>query len=209
MNLLPAASRAETPLGFLIERVRERGASRDGEARPAAILWTDPGGEWSHVLDLLRQRLPELFVLDDEYQPKLRTGPAIWLRCAVDGALDGLEGPGPRIPVLYLPRVGRQDLRAGEDCPDRLKPLVELLHRGVAWHHPNGRDWTVSAFLGSPEGMDLKLASDRRTAASLREALGEVALTKLTQLRNRRLEADDFDRGRRLQGARGLMAPPG
>ena len=194
MNLLPAASRAETPLGFLIERVRERGASRDGEARPAAILWTDPGGEWSHVLDLLRQRLPELFVLDDEYQPRLRTGPAIWLRCAVDGALDDLEGPSPRIPVLYLPRVGRQDLRAGEDCPDRLKPLVELLHRGVAWHHPNGRDWTVSAFLGSPEGMGLELASDRRTAASLREALGEVALTKLTQLRNRRLEADDFDR---------------
>ena len=194
MNLLPAASRAETPLGFLIERVRERGASRDGEERPAAILWTDPGGEWSHVLDLLRQRLPELFVLDDEYQPRLRTGPAIWLRCAVDGALDGLEGPGPRIPVLYLPGVGRQDLRAGEDCPDRLKPLVELLHRGVAWHHPNGRDWTVSAFLGSPEGMGLELASDRRTAASLREALGEVALTKLTQLRNRRLEADDFDR---------------
>ena len=194
MNLLPAASRAKTPLGFLIERVRERGASRDGEERPAAILWTDPGGEWSRVLDLLRQRLPELFVLDDEYQPKLRTGPAIWLRCVLDGALDGLEGSGPWIPILYLPGVGRQDLRAGEDCPDRLKPLVELLHRGVAWHHPNGRDWTVTAFIGSPEGMDLELASDRQTAASLREALGEVALTKLPQLRNRRLEADDFDR---------------
>ena len=193
MNLLPAASRAKTPLAFLIARLRERGATRDGEERPAAILWTDRGGEWSRILDPLLDRLPELLVLGDQYQPP-RTGPAIWLRCMVDRVLDGALSSAPWIPILYLPGVGRQDLRAGEDCPDRLKPIVELLHRGVAWHHPNGRDWTATAFLGSPEGVGLELASDGRTAASLREALGEVALTKLTQFRGRRLEADDFDR---------------
>lgn len=194
MNILPAVSRAETPLAFLVEQVRARGAVRDGEARPAAILWTDPGGDWSGILDLLRDRLPELIALGDEYEPQSRTGPAIWLRCVVDGALDDAPDPAPRIPILYLPGVARQDLRAGDDCPDRVKPLVELLHRGVAWHHQNGRDWTASALLGSPEGMGLEVASDRQTAASLRAALGEVALTRLTLLRGRRLEADDFDR---------------
>ncbi len=194
MNLLPATTRAETPLAYLVERVRARGAVRDGEERPAAILWTDPGGDWSGILNLLRDRLPELLVLGDEYEPQSRTGPAIWLRCVVDGALDDAPDLVHRIPILYLPGVARQDLRAGDDCPDRVKPLVELLHRGVAWHHQNGRDWTASALLGSPEGMGLELANDRQTAASLHAALGEVALTKLPLLRGRRLEADDFDR---------------
>ena len=194
MSFLAATSRTETPLGFLIARLRERGAARDGEERPAAILWTDPASDWSGILDLLRDRLPELLVFDDSrYDPDARTGPAIWLRCAVDGTL-GDGQTAERIPILYLPGVARQDLRAGEDCPDRLKPLVELLHRGVAWHHQNGRDWTAAAFLGSPEGLGLEVASDRQTAASLRASLREVALCKLTLLRGRRLEGDDFDR---------------
>lgn len=196
MNLVPASQRAETPIVCLVERVRARGAVPDGEARPAAILWTDPGRDWSGILDLLRDRLPELLVLDDDdrYDPGARRGPAIWLRCVVDGTLGDERRGDPRIPILYLPGVARQDLRAGDDCPDRLKPLVELLHRGVAWHHQNGRDWTAGAFLGSSEGLGLELASDRKTAAALRTAMGEVALTKLTLLRGRRLEADDFDR---------------
>ena len=195
MNLLPAALRVETPLALLIQRLRERGAARDGEEQPAAILWTDPGGEWAGIVGLLQDRLPELFVLgDDEYAPEARTGPAIWLRCVVEGVLDDVRVPESRTPILYLRGVGRQDLRAGEDCADRLKPLVELLHRGAAWRHPNGRDWTAAAFLGSMDGMGLEVAPDQRTAKALREALPEVALTRLTQLRGRRLEADDFDR---------------
>lgn len=194
MNLLPAKQRAETPLAYLVERIRTRAGMRDGEARPAAILWTDPGNEWRGILDLLQEQMSELFVLGADYEPEKRRGPAIWLRCVVDGPMRNGDPDGFPAPILYLPGVARQRLRAGEDCPDRIKPLVDLLHRGVAWHHPNGRDWTPVALFGSREGMALSIASDASTARALREALSEVVLTAVAQLRGRRLEADDFER---------------
>jgi hypothetical protein len=54
-----------------------------------------------------------------EYRPEQRRGPAIWLRCAIAGVLDGVDLPGRRVvPILYLPGVSRQDLRAVSDCPE-------------------------------------------------------------------------------------------
>ena len=179
-----------TLLDRLVESLRARGGALDGEAAPAAILWTDPEREWERVVALARKRLPELLVLGP-YRPGARTGPAIWLRCVVDG---GGDCECDRAPILYLPGVGRQDLRAGEDCREELKPLVELLHRGTAWRHPNGKDWTAAGFVGSSRGAGLKLAEDRGSARALRQALPEVALTPLARLRGRRLEADDFER---------------
>ena len=43
------------------------------------------------------------------------------------------------LPVIYLPGVSRQDLRAVETCPDHLKPIVELQYRGVIWSQINAR----------------------------------------------------------------------
>ena len=51
--------------------------------RPCAILWTDQEAQWQPIIPLLRQLLPHLLTLG-EYQPDQRTGPAIWLRSAVD-----------------------------------------------------------------------------------------------------------------------------
>jgi hypothetical protein len=48
-----------------------------------------------------------------------------------------------------MPHVSRQTLRAVEECPDALKPLVELQYRGVVWTQKNGKDWTLEAFLVS------------------------------------------------------------
>ena len=172
--------------------LRARGAPHDGEAPPAAILWTDPKRDWAPLLAMLRERLPELRVLG-EYDPEARVGPAIWLRCEVDGA----PGPEPEFPpILYLPGVSQEELRAGEDGPDSLKPLVELLHRGVSWRHPNARDWTAAGFLGSAKGkgVGLDLADDARTTESLRKALPEMARIPLARFEGRRLEAHDFDR---------------
>ena len=182
-----------TVLDRLIEQLRAQDAPLDGQTRPAAILWTDPKRQWLPLLDVLLPRVPECVVLGD-YDAARRTGPAVWVRCVVDGALDEPRPPEDRPPIVYLPGVARQDLRAGEECPDGLKPLVELLFRGALWRQPNGSDWTVNAFLTSRRTLDLDVAGDRATSEALSRALAEVALTPVAQLEGRRLEADDFDR---------------
>ena len=183
----------DTVLDRLIEQLRAGVAPLDGQARPAAILWTDPKREWAPLVDPLLQRVEEYVALGD-YAPARRTGPAVWVRCVVDGALDEPALPDDRAPIIYLPGVARQDLRAGEECPDGLKPLVELLFRGALWRQPNGSDWTVNAFLTSRKTLGLDVAGDRATSEALLRALAEVALTPVAQLQGRRLEAEDFDR---------------
>ena len=182
-----------TVLDRLVAGLRAKAAPLDGEVRPVAVLWTDPREEWRPLVDVLLQTVEECVVLGD-YAPARRTGPAVWLRCVVDGALDEPALPGDRPPIVYLPGVARQDLRAGGECPDGLKPLVELLFRGALWRQPNGGDWTVNAFLTSRKTLGLDVAGDRATADALLRALPEVALAPVAQLAERRLEADDFDR---------------
>jgi len=143
--------------------------------------------------------MPELLTLGD-YDSATRTGPAIWLRCAIEpeirkASLPDLVWPADAVPVIYLPEVSRQVLRAGEDCPSLLQPLVELQYRGVVWGSKSGRDWTIRAFLTSSETrVGLDVAEDRQTAQSLRVALSVLATTPLARLRGKRLEATDFDR---------------
>ena len=178
-----------TIMDKLITEIRSLSATPDGMVEPAAILWTDPQRQWWSLHPLLLEQLPELIMLG-EYAPEKRTGPAIWIRCVVDRSIDiGL--PADRIPIIYLPGVSRQELRAGEDSRQELWPLVELMYRGTMWLQRNGYDWTVTAFLTSH---DLDVARDRLTLAALNRALPEVVVTPLVQLQGRRLEADDFDR---------------
>ena len=119
----------QTVLDRLVASIRAKGTPLDGQERPAAILWTDPKREWVPLIELFLQRVGEFLVLGD-YQPERRTGPAVWVRCVVDGAVDEPDLPADRPPIVYLPEVARQQLRAGTECPDRLKPMVELLFRG-------------------------------------------------------------------------------
>jgi hypothetical protein len=170
----------------------------EGVAAPAALLWTDADGQWLPLLSQLRAVFPELFTLaydkSQPYDPSLRIGPAIWLRCVVDGALSDVHIPQGKIPILYLPRVNRQELRAAGDCPARLQPLVELQFRGRVWHQANGRDWTVQAFLVAEDGLGLEIAQDRRTEEAMLRVLDSLVEVDLDSLRGRRLDADDFDK---------------
>ena len=162
--------------------------------RSAAILWTDHDSQWQPIIPQLRRLMPQLLTLG-EYEPDRRTGPAIWLRSVVDYALEQHKIPDGKIPVIYLSGVGRQELRAVQECPDPLKPLVELQYRGVCWIQKNGKDWSVEAFLVAEEGgLGLDVARDAVTHRAMLGALAELATTLVERLRGRRLEAVDFDK---------------
>ena len=162
---------------------------------PAAVLWTDRDSRWRPILPRLRALMPQLLVLG-EYDPEERTGPAIWLRCVIDRALEAPGFPPDTTPIVYLPGAGRQELGVADACPDLLKPLVELQYRGACWTQRNGRDWTVEAFLTSRDGggLGLDLARDAATRQSMQRALTALAAISVQALRGRRLEAEDFDR---------------
>jgi hypothetical protein len=183
---------ARTLLEALIQKLHGCNVHSDAEEAPVAILWTDPRSEWKPLIPLLRQQLPELLCLGD-YDPKHQQGPALWLRCIVDRSLPTTEAAVDQIPVIYLPGVSRQELRAGEGCPWALEPLIELMFRGSLWLQRNGRDWTLAAFLSSADALNLDLAGDQATKAALSRALTELATVQLDQLRGKRLEAEDFD----------------
>jgi hypothetical protein len=166
---------------------------------PAAVLWTDADGQWRPVVEQLRPLMPELLTLGD-YDAATRTGPAIWLRCVIEPAVRAekfpeLSWPVGTVPVIYMPGVSRQTLRAVEECPDLLKPLVELQYRGTVWMQKNGKDWTILAFLVSDDGgLGLNVAEDKLTLQAMQGALSQLAVTPVTRLNTKRLEAEDFDR---------------
>ncbi|MCZ2076047.1 MAG: BREX-1 system phosphatase PglZ type B [Bryobacterales bacterium] len=180
----------------LIERLtasfRAATLAPEGQVPPAAILWTDADGLWLPLLPALRAVCHWVYSFG-KYHPETKTGPAIWLKCIVDRTLPEAP-PAGETPILYLPHVRRQDLRAAGECPPHLQPLVELQYRGRVWHQSNGHDWTVRAFLVSDEGMGLDIAADRRTEEAMLRALPLLAEIDLSPLRGRRLDADDFDK---------------
>ena len=157
---------------------------------PAAILWADPESRWQQAVAQLQRSMPQLLSLGD-YEPEDRSGPAIWLRCAVDGTAQPPDG----IPVLYLPGVGRQDIASADSCPEPLKPLVELQYRGVCWTQKNGKEWTVEAYLTSADGgLGLDVARDAATRQAMHGALRELANTTLGELEGRHIDAEFFNR---------------
>ena len=165
----------------------------DGFAPPAALLWTDANGQWKPLLPALQKALPQLYRLGP-YEPAERQGPVIWLKCIVDRSLSDAAPDQGTVPILYLPELSRQDLRAAGDCDPMMQPLAELQYRGEVWHQRNGRDWTVEAFLVSEDGLDLDVARDTETREAMLRALTLLAEEPITGLRGKRLEAEDFER---------------
>ena len=162
--------------------------------RPYAVLWTDHDSQWKPVVAQLRLLLPQLLTFGD-YEAEHRSGPGIWLRSVVDCALPEFALPEGKTPIVYLPGISRQELRAVQECPDSLKPLVELQYRGVCWTQKNGRDWTVEAFLVSEEGgLNLDVARDATTRRAMLGALTELATTSIDRLKGKHLEAEDFNK---------------
>jgi hypothetical protein len=160
---------------------------------PAVILWPDKERQWEPLILELRQVLPQFLILGP-YDTAARTGPAIWLKCMIARTLPEADWPAEAVPILYLPGVSRQELRAVETCPKFLQPLAELQYRGVFFSQANAKDWTILAFLKSIEsGLGLDVAQDDKTREAMARALTALAYTPVPHLKGRRLEAADFD----------------
>lgn len=179
---------------LLIEAVRSAATyNPEVQVAPCCILWPDQEHQWKDALPRLQAQIPELLVLGD-YDPGSRTGPAIWLRCVIEGKVPGMELPPAAVPVLYLPGVGRQDLRMIEELPDGLKPLAELQYRGVYWSQVNAKDWTVLAFLISDQGgLSLDLDRDQKTREAMLLALAPLLDENIGLLQGKRLDQDYFN----------------
>jgi hypothetical protein len=167
------------------------------QVAPCAVLWADPERLWEEVMPQLQVLVPELYVLG-EYAPEKRIGPALWLRCIEARSVDGAPPLGTT-PVLYLPGISREKLRAAEDCPPELAALVELQYRGVMWLNGNAMEWTPYSFLVSKQGgLDLDVAKDQAALDALAGALPTLMDSPVSQLRGRRLDAEFFN---------GMVAP--
>ena len=110
--------------------------------RPVALLWPDEMAQWQPVVERLAERLP--IVTLGEYDPDRRRGPAYWLRCVIAGTIDaGLPGG---VPIVYLPRIARSQLRAVDSCPPDLAPIAELQYRSVEFTQPKEQARMVCAW---------------------------------------------------------------
>ncbi len=188
-------SEAPTLLEAVQESLSQAARYNPGEmVRPAAILWTDADRQWQPLVDQLTNIHPGLLTYG-EYEPEQKVGPAIWLRCVIERTLPDVKLPDDEIPVIYMPGVNRQLLRAVEECPSELQPLIELQYRGVVWTQKNGKDWTLEAFLVSEDGgLGLDVSRDGRTRQAALGALSHLAVTPVTRFAGKHLEAEDFDK---------------
>lgn len=167
--------------------------NKDIHVAPACILWPDRDRQWEAIIPTLQSALPELFVLGD-YAPEARKGPAIWLRCVIAGKIAEVTLPAGVPPILYLPGVSRQDLRAIESCQEFLKPLAELQYRGAIWSQVNAKDWTLLAFLKSDQGgLGLDVAQDNDAKNAMQLALHILIDEDVSILQGKRLDKDYFN----------------
>lgn len=156
--------------------------NKGDQTPPAAVLWTDKDRQWEPLLPRLRAEVPLLTL--GPYDPSARTGPAIWLRCMIARTLPEADWPQGATPILYLPGVSRQDLRAVAECPQALRPLAELQYRGTLFTQKNARDWTIEAFLRSADGgLQIEVSTDAATREALPRTLLRLADEPLTALR--------------------------
>jgi hypothetical protein len=165
----------------------------DVQAPPQCILWPDGDRQWEPAVARLRAEMPEIFTLGD-YDVEAKRGPAIWLRCVIASKLPGIDLPSGLPPILYLPGISRQDLRAVESCPDTLKPIAELQYSGVLWSQVNAKDWTILAFLKSDQGgLGLDVAQDNESRHAMQLALYRLLDEDVELLRGKRLDKDYFN----------------
>lgn len=165
----------------------------EAESRPQCILWTDKDKQWVSTMAKLRIEMPELLIFG-EYDPENFTGPAIWIRVAIEGLIESYRVPYGRVPIIYLPGISRQDLRAVEHCQDLYKPIAELQYRGVIWSQVNSRDWTIYAYLKTRKGgLGLNIPQDDLTINAMERSIIRFLDEDINAIKEEYLDKDFFN----------------
>lgn len=158
---------------------------KDDAVQPVAILWPDEKREWERLVPRLRMMLPQ-FLVFGPYDKANRTGPAIWIRCVLAGKIPEVSVPSGYVPIIYLPGVSRATMRTPEECPQELKPILELQYRGAYWSQFNGKDWTIAAFLQTNHGgLQLKVPKDTATVTSVRRSVEKLVDVPVEELQKK------------------------
>lgn len=181
---------SDTVLDRIVAAVRAaQGYNPNAHVAPVALLWPDEGKQWQPVVERLGGHVP--LVTLGAYDPAARRGPGYWIRCVVAGMVDAGLPDGP--PVVYLPGVSRNALRAIDACPAELAAIAELQYRSQWFSHPNNRDWSVRALLAHSErGLGLHVADDTETGVALLLALDRLLDERVDRLAKQVLAADYF-----------------
>jgi hypothetical protein len=98
-------------------------------------------------------------------------------------------------PVVYLPGVARNDLRAVESCPPELAPIAELQYRSEEFTQPKSRrEWSLRGLLTHGErGLGLTVADGAETAAALALALEQLLDERVDRLSKQVLDTEFFN----------------
>jgi len=181
-------------IDHLLKSLRDAAVyNKEVQVAPACILWPDCDCQWKAVIPRLQNEMPELLVLGN-YMPEQRTGPAIWLRCVIAGKIDQVPISESQPPIIYLPGISRQDIRAVENCAEHLKPLAELQYSGTIWSQVNTKDWTILAYLKSDQGgLGLDVAQDNKTKNAMQLSLYRLLEEDISMIKGKHLDKDYFN----------------
>ena len=162
--------------------------NQNAKVAPVCLLWPDGERGFASGFEILRQNDARFYELG-AWDEAARRGPAVWLRWKLDSG--EMSGPAGEIPIWYLGGVSRAELRPDDEARAEIKPLCELLYRGEAWTHVNGKDQTPLAWL---LGHGVDIALDAPTREALGRTLPKMWDLPLDSLRGRGLlRAADFD----------------
>jgi len=164
----------------------------DVQVAPACILWPDSERQFENVIPQLQEAMPELLVLGD-YAPDRRTGPAIWIRCALDGRVPNFN-PCKKIPIVYMPGVSRASMRLVEAYPTGIKALAYYQYRGIFFSQVSAKDWTILAFLKSSDGgLGLDVATDEACKNAMQLSFPLLLNQEVGLLQGKHLDKDFFN----------------
>ncbi len=160
----------------LINQILEKSQFQRGqEVSPVCILWPDKNLEWKEFVPLLsNDNLPVLTL--DSYNPQSLSGPALYILWNLH------HGVHAGIPVVYLPGVGAEDLKASDTCPLEWQPLAALRYQSSLFIQPNGKDWTISSWFSSASGAGLTLQETDQARVMLRSSFRQLLQKPVTEL---------------------------